>query len=110
LYLSKRHNDWSHAYDLSFKWGLVMNSYFDDESDVECIGRALMDMVEYPKKYLWLVNFMNGFKRGEKGKGEYFKGEYLPIEYLNCVKGEWKEEFLDYSLNDFLYVLGIKRR
>lgn len=108
-YLSKRHDDWSHAYDLSFKWGLVMNSYFDNDVDVECIGRALMDMVEYPKKYLWLVNFMNGFRRGDKGNGEYFKGEKHSIEYLNKLKDNWVDDFFDeiinYPLSEFLNIV-----
>ncbi len=74
--LKRYHKDWSHAYDISFKWGLKLRPIITSEKDMVNIAIQLMNITEYPHKQNWVINLMNGWKLSERKSVWSFLGNY----------------------------------
>lgn len=88
-YLRNYHKDWTHAYDISFNWGLKLGGLFNSLIEAELTAAALMNITEYPNKKNWVINFCNGVKHSKKeddiksfGK-RHLKYPYEVVEALN---------------------------
>lgn len=81
--LKRYHKDWSHAYDISFKWGLKLRPIITSEKDMVRIAIQLMNITEYPHKENWVINLMNGWKLSEVSSVWNFLGDYNKYEAIS---------------------------
>lgn len=100
-YIQDLNEDWSHAYDLSYKLGLHFATVLDSDKDAESVATALMETVEYPYKYNWIINFVNGYNDSEYRKS--YIGE-IKIHYSEIYRIR-RELALEYVNKSDEYIL-----
>lgn len=89
-YLKYYNEDWEHGYYLGFELGLKLGSILQDELEAEAVATALMQIVQYPYKTNWIINFVNGYNLSDEREctiGEF----YLHPAKLNLMENELQE-------------------
>lgn len=81
--LKRYHKDWSHAYDISFKWGKKLRPIITSEKDMVRIAIQLMNITEYPHKDNWVINLMNGWRLSDSKTVWNFLGDYNKYEAIS---------------------------
>lgn len=95
--LKRYHRDWSHAYDISFKWGLKLRPIITSEKDMVNIAIQLMNIVPYPHKEAWATNLMNGWLLSENRNVWSFLGSYK--NKMEAIQDKVHFDFYQADLN-----------
>jgi hypothetical protein len=96
--LKRYHSDWSHAYDISFKWGLKLRPIIKSEKDMVRIAIQLMNITPYPHKENWVINLMNGWKLSENQSVWSFLGSYKNT--MEAIQDKVHFDFYQFDLNN----------
>jgi hypothetical protein len=96
--LKRYHSDWSHAYDISFKWGLKLRPIIRSEKDMVRIAIQLMNITPYPHKENWVINLMNGWKLSENQNVWSFLSSYKNV--MEAIQDKVHFDFYQFDLNN----------
>lgn len=114
-YLKYLNDDWTHGYYLAFELGLKLGSILENELEAEAVGSALMQIVDYPNKPNWVVNFVNGYNLSDERKCN-IGGKYLHYGKINLMLNDLKKyaelvdkEALIKEIADQLHILKLEQ-